>query len=62
MSGRGLIGGIGANTEPFAYLDDVVVASRTFNDHLDHQRKIVARLQEANLRVNVEKPSKKSDT
>lgn len=48
---------IGTDIEPFvfAYLDDIVVASRTFDDHLDYLRKVLACLQEANLRVNVEK-------
>ncbi|XP_067205344.1 uncharacterized protein [Linepithema humile] len=37
------------------YLDDIVVASRTFEEHLGHLAKIFRRLQKTKLRLNPEK-------
>lgn len=38
-----------------AYLDDIIIYSETFSDHLIHLRKVLHELQEANLRINAEK-------
>ena len=39
----------------FVYLDDVLIASRTFEDHLVHLREVFCRLREANLRLKPKK-------
>lgn len=48
---------IGPKMEPFAfaYLDDIVVASKSMEEHLEHLQQVFARLAEANLQVNPEK-------
>jgi hypothetical protein len=38
-----------------AYLDDVVIYSRTFGDHLNHLDNVFTRLNDANFRLNVNK-------
>lgn len=38
-----------------AYLDDVIIYSKTFGEHLDHLDDILHRLNAANFRLNVEK-------
>ena len=38
-----------------AYLDDVLIYSRTFEDHLDHITKVFQRLREARLKMKAEK-------
>ena len=37
------------------YLDDIIVHSKTFDDHLDHLKQVFARAREANIKL---KPSK----
>ena len=39
----------------FIYLDDILIASRSFSEHISHITQVLKRLQEAGLRV---KPSK----
>jgi hypothetical protein len=39
------------------YLDDTVVYSRTFTDHLKHLREVFTRIRQAGLRLNIEKCS-----
>ena len=48
---------IGPELEPraFAYLDDIIVLGRTFEEHLQNLRVVLHRLQAANLRINPEK-------
>lgn len=48
---------IGPELEPFAfaYLDDIVVASKTFEKHLEHLNMVFDRLRHANLRMNLDK-------
>ena len=37
------------------YLDDTIVYSRTFDDHLKHLNKVFRRIKQAGLRLNIEK-------
>ena len=37
------------------YLDDIIVFSRTAEDHLDHLEKVLAALQKADLKINASK-------
>nr|XP_012234646.1 PREDICTED: uncharacterized protein K02A2.6-like [Linepithema humile] len=48
---------IGPELEPhvLVYLDDIVVASRTFEEHLGHLAEVFRRLRKAKLRLNPEK-------
>lgn len=48
---------IGPEMEPyaFAYLDDIIVLGKTFEEHLYHLREVFRRLRKANLRINPEK-------
>jgi transposase InsO family protein len=48
---------IGNDLEPrvFAYLDDIVIATDSFSDHLDCLRLVANRLREAGLTISVEK-------
>ena len=39
----------------FAYLDDILIASRTFDDHLRHLREVFGRLREAGLHLKPKK-------
>lgn len=39
----------------FAYIDDVLVCSRTFEDHLRHLEQVFARLRQAGLRLKPQK-------
>lgn len=39
----------------FVYLDDIVVASKTFREHIAHLKELAKRLREANLRINITK-------
>ena len=39
----------------FIYLDDILIASKTFSEHITHLKKVLQRLQQAGFRV---KPSK----
>jgi hypothetical protein len=39
----------------FAYLDDILITSRTFDDHLRHLREVFGRLREAGLRLKPKK-------
>ncbi|CAL8136546.1 unnamed protein product [Orchesella dallaii] len=41
----------------FIYMDDVIVFSRTFDEHLVHLKLIFERLKEANLSINLKKSS-----
>ncbi|XP_036347355.1 uncharacterized protein LOC118756716, partial [Rhagoletis pomonella] len=48
---------IGPEMEPyaFAYLDDIIVIGSTFDEHVEHLREVLRRLQRANLCINPEK-------
>ena len=48
---------IGPSLEPtaFAYLDDIIVLGRTFEEHLENLREVLRRLQQAGLRLIEEK-------
>ncbi|XP_039303430.1 uncharacterized protein LOC120357332 [Solenopsis invicta] len=48
---------LGPELEPhvFVYLDDVIIASPTFADHLKHLEEVFRRLREARLKLNPEK-------
>lgn len=48
---------IGPELEPnaFAYLDDIIIISRTFQEHLSHLTEVFRRLREARLRLNNDK-------
>lgn len=48
---------IGPEMEPnaFDYLDDIVVMTRTFEEHLTWLRKVFTRIREAELTINPEK-------
>jgi transposase InsO family protein len=48
---------LGPELEPhcFAYLDDIVVVSQSFEEHLEHVREVFRRLRNAGLRINTEK-------
>ena len=37
------------------YLDDTIIYSRTFNDHLKHLREVFLRIRKAGLKLNLEK-------
>ena len=39
----------------FVYLDDILIASKTFNEHLDHLREVFNRLCKAGLRLKPKK-------
>lgn len=43
--------------EPFAiaYLDDIIIFSKSFEDHLQHIKTVLTRLQQAGLKINKEK-------
>lgn len=41
----------------FVYLDDIVVASHTFEEHIQKLRDLARRLKEANLYINLENPN-----
>ena len=43
------------NETVFCYLDDIILISKTFSEHLILLEKIFRKLREANLRINVEK-------
>lgn len=45
----------GAETYSAAYLDDVVIHSRSFDEHLVHVKEVLRRLKEAGLTVNSQK-------
>ncbi|XP_044766949.1 uncharacterized protein LOC123322930 [Coccinella septempunctata] len=47
---------IGPDMEPraFAYLDDIIVLGKTFEEHLENLREVFRRLREANLQLNPE--------
>jgi hypothetical protein len=38
-----------------AYLDDIIVYSNTKKDHIEHVKKILQRLREADIQVDVDK-------
>jgi hypothetical protein len=48
---------LGPELEPsvFVYLDDIIIVSRTFDEHLDTLREVFKRLRAARLRINTEK-------
>lgn len=48
---------IGPDMEPraFAYLDDIMVTGKTFEEHLANLKEVLHRLLAANLRVNIDK-------
>ena len=39
----------------FVYLDDIVIASDTFDEHIESLKEVARRLREANLLINIEK-------
>lgn len=39
----------------FCYLDDVVIATNDYNEHIDKLREVAARLKRTNLTINVTK-------
>ena len=45
----------GLETHTAAYLDDVVIYSRTWGEHLQHIQTVLARLREANLTIKLKK-------
>lgn len=47
--------GIGTNGTFLAYLDDLLILSVTFEDHMDDLKAIFGRLRHFNLRINMEK-------
>src|SRR3569832_326101 len=47
---RGLIG-----VTMYVYIDDIIIFSKTLEDHYKHIKEILARLEEANLRLNLPK-------
>jgi len=51
------VGHLGPELEPnvFVYLDDIIVVSATFHDHLNHLQEVFRRLREARLQLNPEK-------
>lgn len=50
-------GVLGPELEPnvFVYLDNVIIASKTFTDHINHLRNVFTRLRAARLKVNISK-------
>lgn len=48
---------IGPEMEPhaFAYLDDIIVTSKTFEDHISHLKDVFRRLRQAKLKINPDK-------
>lgn len=48
---------IGPEMEPhaFAYLDDIIITSKTLNDHITHLTEVFRRLRQARLKINSEK-------
>lgn len=54
---RALDSVIGPEMDPhaFAYLDDIIVIGKTFEEHLRNLREVFRRLRSANLRINIEK-------
>ena len=48
---------LGPELEPqvFVYLDDIIIASRTFEEHIDTLREVFRRLRDARLRLNADK-------
>lgn len=48
---------LGADLEPqvLVYFDDIIVVSRTFDDHLQHLSEVFRRFREAKLRLNPDK-------
>lgn len=48
---------IGPEMDPFAiaYLDDIIISSKTFKDHICHLAKVFQKLRDHNLRINIEK-------
>ena len=47
----------GRELEPYAfsYLDDIIIATETFEDHLAMLERVLARIKEAGLTINREK-------
>ena len=45
----------GLNNFPFMYLDDVLVFSETYNDHLHHINMVFEKNQEAGLKIKLSK-------
>lgn len=43
------------DTNILPYIDDIVIASRTFSDHLQSLKSVFVRLREANLKLNIAK-------
>ena len=39
----------------FVYMDDILIASRTMEEHQDHVRQVMSRLQQHGLVINAEK-------
>ena len=51
-----MINGVIAGLEGYeAYIDDVVVYSNTWDQHIDQLKALLSRLQDANLTVNLSK-------
>jgi hypothetical protein len=47
--------GLGLEPRVFVYLDDIIVTSRTFAEHISLLEEVYKRLEETNLTVNLEK-------
>lgn len=50
-----VLGGTEMEPHVFVYLDDIIIVSQTFQEHLSKLREVAARLNAANLSINIQK-------